>query len=357
MQRQASLQLPLRPHNVTVCTHTCANTHAEPFYFFLSSYVLGAAPPEPQQEEEEEDCEVPPNTDVPDDDDHSEGTETNTLPHEESNKPANEEVKEQEGTEDNVEEQEKATEQQETEAGQEDTTGAVDSLEAVSSDEKPEPKTEESAKEEHPELPKEEEERREEEDDEEDEDEADDEEDDEDDEAEDETPELINSTESHNDTLKTNGHAAVDTNHPSTVVPVMPSLSPLLCPLVESELSATDRDASDASYELFNGETAALSNGARHRATAPRFPELPLDPDPGESEPEEGETNLNPNTERSRTVSSSSTGDTPKGDTHTPLTDFCSLLTLADQNLKLLFTFCSNAFGCATMKYNSIHAL
>lgn len=216
-----------------------------------------------------------------------------------------------------MEEQEKATEQQEAEADQEDTKGAGDSLEAVSSDEKLEPKTEECAKEEEPERANEEEERREEEDNEEDEDEADDEEDDEDDDAEDEAQELRNSTESHDDTLKTNGHAMLDTNHPSEIVPVVPS--PLLCPLVESELSATDRDASDASYELFNGETAALSNGARHRATAPRFPELPLDPEPDECEPEEGETNLNPDAERSRTVSSSSTGDTPKGSAHTLL--------------------------------------
>ncbi|XP_026774766.3 SRSF protein kinase 2 isoform X1 [Pangasianodon hypophthalmus] len=273
-----------------------------------------AAPPEPQQQDDEEDCEVLPNTEVPDDEDPSVATETNTPPHEQSNNPANEEEDEREETEEDVEEQEKAAEQQEAEAGQEDAKGAVDSLEAVSSDEKPEPKTEECAKEEQPELPKEEEERRVEEVDEEDEDEADDEEDDDDDddEAEDEAQELRNSTESHNDTLKTNGHAVVDTNHPSDAVPVVPSPSPLLCPLVESELSATDRDASDASYELFNGETAALSNGARHRATAPRFPELPLDPEPEECEPEEGETNLNPDAERSRTVSSSSTGDTPK---------------------------------------------
>ncbi|XP_053541984.1 SRSF protein kinase 2 isoform X4 [Ictalurus punctatus] len=265
-----------------------------------------AAPPEPQQRE---DCEVPPNISVPDDEDPSAVTETNTPTHEQSNNPVNEEEEEEQGeTEDDEEEQEKATEQQEAEAGQEDTKGAVDRLEAVSSNEKPEPKTDECAKEEQPELPKKEEERRDEEGDEDDEDEGDDEEDDDDDEAEDEAQELRNSTESPNDTSKTNGHAVVDANHPLDVVPVVPSPSPMLCPLVESELSATDRDASEASYELFNGETA-LRNGARHRATAPRFPELPLDP---EREPEDGETNPNPNAERSRTVSSSSTGDTPK---------------------------------------------
>lgn len=298
-------------HDSNCSIHFCLRT--EPFYFFLFSCVLGAAHPEPQQQEDEEDCEVPPRTDIPDipnDDGPLAVTEANTSPHEQSNNPANEEEEEREETEEDAEEHEKATEQQEAEAGQEDAKGVVDRLEAESPDKKPEPKTDECAKEEQPELPKEEE-KREEEDDEEDEEEADDEDDDEDDEAEDEAQELRNSTESHNDTLKTNGHAVVDRNHPSDIVPVVPS--PLLCPLVESELSATDRDASDASYELFNGETAALSNGARHRATAPRFPELPLD----ECEPEEGDTNLNPNAERSRTVSSSSTGDTPKGNTHT----------------------------------------
>lgn len=314
----------------------------KPFHIFLFSYVLGAAPPEPQQQENEEDCEVPPNTDVPHDEDPSAVKDTNTPPHEQSNNPTNEKEEEQEETEEDAEEQEQetATEQQEAEAVQEDAKEAVDRLDAESDDEKPEPKTEECAKEEQPELPKEEEERREEEGDEEDEDEADDEEDDDDDEAEDEAQELRNTTESHNDTLKTNGHAVVDANHPTDAVPVVPSLSPLLCPLVESELSATDRDASDASYELFNGETAALSNGARHRATAPRFPELPLDPEPDECEPEEGETNLNPDAERSRTVSSSSTGDTPKGGTHSiSLTGICSLLRMADQSLSRVFTF------------------
>uniref|UniRef100_A0A9J7YJM8 non-specific serine/threonine protein kinase n=1 Tax=Cyprinus carpio carpio TaxID=630221 RepID=A0A9J7YJM8_CYPCA len=75
----------------------------------------------------------------------------------------------------------------------------------------------------------------------------------------------------------------------------------------------TDRDASDASYELYNGETG-LTNGARHRGTTPRFPELPLDPEPADCEHDEAQA-LSGNTDRSRTVSSSSTGDTPKGQT------------------------------------------
>ncbi|GAA6088125.1 SRSF protein kinase 2 isoform X4, partial [Tachysurus ichikawai] len=272
----------------------------------------------PQQQEDGEDCEVPPKTDIPVVEDPLADTENSAPPHEESNHPANdeeeeeaEEEEEEEESEEDAEEQDEATERHTTEAGQEESKEEVDRLEPVSSDQKPEPKTDECAKEEQPELPKEEGERREEEGDEEDEDD-DESDDDDDDEAEDEAQELRNSTETHNNTLKTNGHAVVDANHPSDVVPIVPSPTPLLCPLVESELSATDRDASDASYELFNGETAALRNGGRHRATAPRFPELPLDPDVDECEPEEGETNLNPDAERSRTVSSSSTGDTPK---------------------------------------------
>ncbi|KAJ3596038.1 hypothetical protein NHX12_002447 [Muraenolepis orangiensis] len=60
-----------------------------------------------------------------------------------------------------------------------------------------------------------------------------------------------------------------------------PPPSTLLCPLVESELSYTDRDnsLSSSGYEMCNGEPAERG----HRATggAPRFPELPLDPEPG----------------------------------------------------------------------------
>uniref|UniRef100_A0AAR2J196 non-specific serine/threonine protein kinase n=1 Tax=Pygocentrus nattereri TaxID=42514 RepID=A0AAR2J196_PYGNA len=216
---------------------------------------------------------------------------------------------------------EKAAEEQEAGAEQAEEEAEEGCAKASPSDEKLEPKGEKCPKEEQPELPKEEEGRGVEEgdDDEEDEDddEDDDDEDEDDDEAEDEGQELRNSTEGHNDTPKTNGHVILDAkdhDHVSLALPPAPSPSPspLLCPLVESEISTTDRDASDASYELFNGETVALTNGARHRGTAPRFPELPLDPEPGECGPDEGEPPLSPNADRSRTVSSSSTGDTPK---------------------------------------------
>ncbi|TSK13397.1 SRSF protein kinase 2 [Bagarius yarrelli] len=243
-----------------------------------------AAPPEPQQQEDEGDCEVPPTTDIPDVENPLKLEDINTPTHKHVNNPANKEKVDQEKEEEEdqeqfegLEEQEKTKEQLEAKSGQEDAGGEVDRLQPVSSNEKPEPKTDENAKREQPGL----------------------------------LNKSRDSTESHNDTVKTNGHAVLDTNHPSEVVPLVPSPTPLLCPLVESEFSATDREASDASYELLNGETA-LSNGARHRATTPRFPELPLDPDPSECDAEEGETNLNPDAERSRTVSSSSTGDTPK---------------------------------------------
>ncbi|KPP63349.1 SRSF protein kinase 3-like [Scleropages formosus] len=81
-----------------------------------------------------------------------------------------------------------------------------------------------------------------------------------------------------------------------------------VCPLVESELSITDRDASvSSSYELLNGDVPGMTNGARHRGTAPRYPELPLDPLPSGQPPQQS-----PPADRSRTVSSSSTGDAPK---------------------------------------------
>ncbi|KAJ8249808.1 hypothetical protein COCON_G00230240 [Conger conger] len=87
-----------------------------------------------------------------------------------------------------------------------------------------------------------------------------------------------------------------------------------VCPLVESEISTTDRDGSiSSSYELFNGETPILANGGRHRGTSPRFPELPLDPTPREPPNSCSAPPLHsPTGDRSRTVSSSSTGDTPK---------------------------------------------
>uniref|UniRef100_A0A4W4GYK3 non-specific serine/threonine protein kinase n=1 Tax=Electrophorus electricus TaxID=8005 RepID=A0A4W4GYK3_ELEEL len=164
---------------------------------------------------------------------------------------------------------------------------------------------------EQPELAQEEEGRKgedEEGDEDEEDDDDDDEDDDEDDEAEDEGQEVRNSAESHNDGPKTNGHVTMDAKglkHLSPALPLGQLPTPLLCPLAESEMSTTDGDVSDPSYELFNGETVGLTNGARHRGTVPRFPDLPLDTEPDECAPHEGEAPLSPNADRSRTVSSS----------------------------------------------------
>nr|XP_040017549.1 SRSF protein kinase 2-like [Gasterosteus aculeatus aculeatus] len=73
---------------------------------------------------------------------------------------------------------------------------------------------------------------------------------------------------------------------------------------------------------MYNGDLGepGLTNGGseRHRAVLPLFPELPLDPLPGNPVPVgaadigAGPSPNSPTVDRSRTVSSSSTGDTPK---------------------------------------------
>ncbi|XP_048863296.1 SRSF protein kinase 2-like isoform X1 [Brienomyrus brachyistius] len=139
---------------------------------------------------------------------------------------------------------------------------------------------------------------KEEEDDDEDE-EEDEEDDDEDDDDEDEEEEAEKGGEEEGP--KANGHVVLEAEE-------------VVCPLVESELSITDRDVSlSCSYDLFNGETPGIVNGAQHRGTSPRYPELPQDPLPS------GEIPLHSApADRSRTVSSSSTGDAPKDQPHTP---------------------------------------
>ncbi|XP_019748913.1 SRSF protein kinase 2 isoform X2 [Hippocampus comes] len=123
------------------------------------------------------------------------------------------------------------------------------------------------------------------------------------------------------DVAKTNGHVLLISEGPETQLPTTPE--PLLCPLVESELSYTDRDLSLSSgYEMFNGEAGepGLINGEgeRLRAAVALFPDLPLDPDPGSpvcggtGDTGAGKSPDSPALDRSRTVSSSSTGETPK---------------------------------------------
>ncbi|XP_029102220.1 SRSF protein kinase 2-like isoform X3 [Scleropages formosus] len=138
----------------------------------------------------------------------------------------------------------------------------------------------------------------------EDEEEGDDEED-----VEDGGEELGNfSAHRQKEVAKTNGHMLLGEEEQ-----VLAGGAPL-CPLVESELSITDRDASiSSSYELFNGEVPGLANGGRHRGATPCYPELPLDPAPSSpTASAEGRPLHSPPADRSRTVSSSSTGDTPK---------------------------------------------
>ncbi|XP_036068173.1 SRSF protein kinase 2 isoform X1 [Oryzias melastigma] len=126
---------------------------------------------------------------------------------------------------------------------------------------------------------------------------------------------------------KTNGHVLVSSEdlrqNPLAPPPPSPTPESLLCPLVESELSYTDRDLSLSSgYELYNGEVGeqGLTNGSseQHQSTVPLFPDLPLDPEPGSpvsvgtADIGAGPSPSSPTADRSRTVSSSSTGDTPK---------------------------------------------
>ncbi|KAI3371125.1 hypothetical protein L3Q82_023759 [Scortum barcoo] len=83
-----------------------------------------------------------------------------------------------------------------------------------------------------------------------------------------------------------------------------------------------DDEEDDSGYEMYNGELPepGLTNGSsdRHRGTMPLFPDLPLDPMPanpisvGTAEIGAGPSPNSPTADRSRTVSSSSTGDTPK---------------------------------------------
>lgn len=135
---------------------------------------------------------------------------------------------------------------------------------------------------------------------------------------------------SNKNLVKTNGHVLLPPDglrpNPGTPQGPTPSSEPLLCPLVESEPSYTDRDNSlSSAYETYNGD---LTNGSSdcHRLNMPFFPDLPLDPEPGSPAYDPGSAlgpgfgmaeadpiPSSPAGDRSRTVSSSSTGETPKG--------------------------------------------
>nr|XP_015207673.1 PREDICTED: SRSF protein kinase 2 [Lepisosteus oculatus] len=155
---------------------------------------------------------------------------------------------------------------------------------------------------------------REEEEEEEEEDDDEDEEDEEEEEEEGEGGCGDNLVPGHADTPKTNGHVLLGGS--PLCVGEEGGRGPL-CPTAEPELSSTDGGGSySSSYELFNGEVPVVANGGRHRGTTPRFPELPLDPTQGS--PAASLLHGSPPLDRSRTVSSSSTGEQPKGQSCLP---------------------------------------
>ncbi|XP_056137181.1 LOW QUALITY PROTEIN: SRSF protein kinase 2-like [Lampris incognitus] len=303
-----------RPTRLT--NHTCA---APPQEQSDAPHTAEEDPEDEEEEEEEEDDdELTPTADkdpviLPDTSEDGNREAVQEEAQEDCGEERQEERGESEAQEENEEDEEKQEEEEKEAEGEEN--------------EAEETKSEQSRAEDEDETLGEVEESKEEEDEEDD--------DDDDDEDDDTTADPLTETllpiklhNNNNNTAKTNGHillgpdglrAKSGTPSPTPVpVPV-----PLLCPLVESELSYTDRDNSISSgYEMYNGELAepGLINGSseRHRGTEPRFPDLPLDPEPGDpvlvrtADVGAGPSLNSPAADRSRTVSSSSTGDTPK---------------------------------------------
>ncbi|XP_035520729.1 SRSF protein kinase 3 [Morone saxatilis] len=240
----------------------------------------------------------------------------------------NEEEEEEEDEEEEDEEEEEPRRQEEEEEEEEEEK-KTEREENETEEPKNENKTEEEAAVEE-DVSKDQEEEEDDEEDEEEEEEDEDEEDEDDDTTAEPLTETTSPIKLHNNksnSAKTNGHVLLGSEglkpNPGTPPPPSPTPEPILCPLVESELSYTDRDNSLSSgYEMQNGELAepGLTNGSsdRHRVTMPLFPDLPLDPLPGNpisvgtADIGAGPSPNSPTADRSRTVSSSSTGDTPK---------------------------------------------
>ncbi|CAN9498971.1 unnamed protein product [Ophioblennius macclurei] len=360
-----------RERPIRLTNHTCAAPPQE------QSEAPNAANDDPDDEEvEEEDEEAEEEEDDEADDEPTPVNEKDApippVSEEQNGNPAQAGVEEKEEKEEEEEEEEDGVQQKQEVEKAEEVKGTENENEEVVTEDKveegaedeedegeeenktekeeeadQEPKTEnkteveEAAKEE--ESPKqqdgdgdeeEEEEEEEEEDEEDEEDDDEEEEDEEDDEDEDTTTDLLTDNTSpvkpqNNKTpsAKTNGHVLLGSEvlkpNPGTPPPPSPTPEPLLCPLVESELSYTDRDNSLSSgYEMYNGEVSeqGLTNGSseQHQGKMPLFPDLPLDPEPGNPVPVgtadigAGPLPNSPTADRSRTVSSSSTGDTPK---------------------------------------------
>ncbi|XP_078139449.1 SRSF protein kinase 2 isoform X2 [Centroberyx gerrardi] len=310
-----------RPTRLT--NHTCA---APPQEQSEAPRITEGDPDEEEEEEEEEEPTPVAEKDAPIPPTSEEGNGDATQAEVEEEEEEEEGVKE--AQDDN--EEEEAEEKEEEEGEEEEEEKETEREENEIEEPKSENKAEEEAAEEEGDESKEQEGEEEEDEDEEEGDEDDDDEDDDDDTTADLLTDVtapIRLHNNNNNSAKTNGHVLLGSEglkpNPGVPPPPSPTPIPLLCPLVESELSYTDRDNSLSSgYEMYNGEVCdpGLTNGSndRHRGTAPRFPELPLDPEPGNPVPVgmaeigAGRSPNSPIADRSRTVSSSSTGDTPK---------------------------------------------
>lgn len=298
----------VRVYSCSSCVSISRNESKVTIKRFSINSVCGLSGAEADQQdvqENEDDCDAPPSKDCEGEEvsTHTVETHTGAPPEEQKIPEKQDETEKPKETEEHDESEETREEQ---EADEEETTPSQES----------EPQ---SLKEQEPDKEKETKETKDEEEhecEEEEDDDDDEEEEEEDDEEEADDEGQDNSSQDRNDASKTNGHVIrgeQETDRKSSPArPPVCSSTPLLCPLVESEISTTDRDASDASYELYNGETTGLTNGSRHRGTTPRYPELPLDPQPSDCERDEAQA-LDVTADRSRTVSSSSTGETPKG--------------------------------------------
>ncbi|KAM7397017.1 hypothetical protein PAMP_020016 [Pampus punctatissimus] len=300
----------------------------------------------------EEQSQVPHNDDDPDDEVEDEeptpivekDAPIASTTEEDNGDPTQVEVEEEEeeeedegeglkGAEDDNEEEETETDEKVEEVGEEEEQEDDEKETEKEENETEEPKSE-SKTEEKGVVEEEESKEQEGEDEDEEEEEGEDEDEEDEDEEEDTTTALLTDNtypiKPHiniTNLAKTNGHVLLGSEglkpNPGMPPPPSPTPEPLLCPLVESELSYTDRDNSLSSgYEMYNGEVnePGLTNGSseRHRVTMPLFPDLPLDPEPGNPIPVgtadigAGPSPNSPAADRSRTVSSSSTGDTPK---------------------------------------------